>query len=653
MRSLVMIAIGLAPAVVGAAPTLERYGTFNAMGVLIEIAPADDPDQNALAVVEYRVAGSGAYRPGFPLVRVGLTRFTGSLFWLAPGTSYDLRVGFVDPGGALDGASVEASAATRAEIVVPAPSLSHYVSPSGSGTQCTLAQPCALATGISRAQAGEAVVLLDGTYYAGEIDLPRSGAAGAPIVIRSQPGASAVLDGADPTEFVWTPQGGGVYRATVNLPDPHLVVANGQRLMPYVSLTDLQTLVWGVPGCYASGTSLYVRLAGDADPNAAAMAISRMNYAFFVEQSFIDFVDLTFRHYGRGSYAKAIYFFDGSDNLVSGCAFEINDLGIGIKYDAHRNVIQDSVFFDTIFDWPWDAFYAGIDLCSGGIRFYDPATGRGNVIRRNVFHDLFDGFGACPSNTAAVSNETDVYENLVYNAGDDGMESDGQCSNLRIWSNTLHDVLMGISLAPVYTGPVYALRNLIYRTGAGNNDYTGSPFKFNSGFDPSGPMLLFHNTADAALPGNNGLYIKAPGEWSMIIARNNVWAGTAYALENYNTTEPVDLDYDDLYTSGAGALVRWDGINYSTLADFSAATRQEANGFNADPAFVDPAAGDYTLGGTSVLIDAGVPLPGINDGFLGAAPDLGAFEAVPDGPLLVCGAASGGGSRLRRYLLQP
>ncbi|MBN1138325.1 MAG: hypothetical protein JXM73_17180 [Anaerolineae bacterium] len=93
------------------------------------------------------------------------------------------------------------------------------------------------------------------------------------------------------------------------------------------------------------------------------------------------------------------------------------------------------------------------------VRFYSPATGRGNVSQRNTFHDI----------------------------------------------------LVTISLAPVYDGPVYALRNVVYRTGVGNNDYPGSPLKFNSGYSRSGLIYLFHNTADALLPGNNGLDIKAPG----------------------------------------------------------------------------------------------------------------------------------------------
>jgi parallel beta-helix repeat protein len=340
-------------------------------------------------------------------------------------------------------------------------------------------------------------------------------------------------------------------------------------------------------------------------------------------------MNLTFRHYGQGDYAKAIYFNNASDNLVQGCTFAINDLGIGFKYDSHRNVIQGNTFYDTDFGWPWDGVKAGSALETGGIRFYDPMTGRGTVIRRNTFHDYFDGLGVCPDSTAGVTNETDVYENLVYNAGDDGMETDGQCSNVRIWRNTFHDVLMGISLAPVYTGPVYAVRNVVYRTGVGNNDYSGSAFKFNSGYDESGPMYLFHNTSDAALPGNTGLDIKEPGTWNIIYARNNIWAGTEYALSNANPSQPLNLDYDDLYTTLPGELVWWDGLSdrhLNTLAEFQAATDQELHGRNVAPSFANAASGVYTLTATSGLIDKGVLIPGINDDYVGAAPDVGAFE---------------------------
>lgn len=608
---------------------LELYGTFHAMGIIVTLDGSDDPDGDAVASVEYRAGESGAYRQGYPLSRIADTRFVGSLFWLEPDTSYDVHVTFSDPDGdPLDGTSVTATGSTRAEIAIPTPTHSYYVSPTGSGTECGAVTPCSLAEGLSQAEPGEAVVLRGGIYYEGEFQLSRSGAEGAPIVIRGHQGETAVLDGADPATFTWTHVGSGVYRTTVNVAGTHLVMADGERLFPYEDLSSLQGLDYDdTPGFYADGTTLYVHLAEGVNPNGSTMAVSRYGSAFQVEwQDHIYFVDLTFRHYGQGDYPKAIYFYEASDNLVQGCTFATNDIGIGIKRESHRNVIQDNEFYDTIFEWPWEEIKQLGGLEDGGVAFYDPAEGRGNVIRRNTFHDDFDGFNACPEWIAAETNETDVYENVVYNMGDDGMETDGQCSNVRIWDNTFHDVLMGISLAPVYDGPVYAIRNLIYRTGVGNNDFTGSPFKFNSGYSQSGPMILFHNTADAALPGNNGLYVKAPGTWETITARNNVWAGTAYAVENYNTGQPIDLDYDDLWNGDSGDLVRWGGTRYATLAAFTAATGQEPHGLNVEPKFADADGGDYGLDPASDLIDAGIAIPGINDDYAGGAPDVGAYE---------------------------
>lgn len=597
------------------------------MGVIVTMDTGDDPNRDASAAVEYRTGGQ-AYQAGFPLSRITTDRFVGSLFWLDPGTAYDVRVTLSDPdGGPLDGSVLQSNLSTRTEIVVPSPNRSIYVNPTGTSDACNLAAPCGLVEGLNQANPGDEVILMGGTYATGSINIPKSGANGAPIVIRSNDGETAVLDGADQAAYTWHTGSNGVYSTTAPATDIHLVLADGMRLFPYESLSDLTHLVWDrTPGMYQDGNTLYVHLENDKNPNSAAMVVSRYQSAFTVEHDYIYFLNITFKHYGQGGYAKAIYFDDASDNLVQGCTFIDNDLGVGIKRDSNRNVIQENIFSDTIFDWPWDGIKGVGELEDGGIVFYDPHTGRGNIIRRNTIHDDFDGMCVCPSSTAAQTNETDVYDNNIYRMGDDGITTDGQCSNVRIWGNTFHDVLIGISLAPVYDGPVYALRNLIYRTGVGNHDYTGSPFKFNSGYAMSGPMYLFHNTADAALPTNNGIHIKTPGTWSLVYARNNIWGGTDYALNNYNTSQTVDFDYDNLYNTGSNELVRWDGNEYSTLSAFSNTTGQEPNGLNVSPGFQAPSHGIYHLKADSDLVDAGVHIPGINHNYSGSNPDIGAFE---------------------------
>jgi len=654
--SLALLCLILQPLAAGAAAGLELYGTFHAMGVIVTIAPTDDPDGNATATVEYRT-GSNLYRAGFPLSRVSGARFVGSLFWLDPATTYDVRVTFSDPDGdPLNGVITTAAGATRADVTIPPPIQSYYVAPNGSGTACTLASPCSLAYGLSRVEAGQEVVLRGGVYYQGDLSLFLSGAPGAPIVIRGYPGETAILDGADPATFTWTAQGGGVYTTTINVPDPYLVVADGQRLFPYANLPDLQNLIWGpstgsgqgLPGFYADGTTLYVRLANDADPNTATMAVSRYDNGFYVDDNYIAFVDLTFRHYGRDQYAKALFFNNASDNLVQGSTFALNNQDINIKHDSHRNLIQDNEFYDTIFGWSWDAVKQGAQfLESGGVYVNTPVTGRGNVIRRNTFHDVFDGFHVCPIGTAGVTNETDVYENLVYRAGDDGMETDGVCSNVRIWSNTFHDVVTGISVSPTYTGPVYAIRNVIYNTGAGNNQHTGTAFKFMYPTSSDGAVYLFHNTTDALLPGHSGLIVGGEaGTWETIVARNNIWAGAHYALARFTAAQLVDLDYDDLYTTSTSVFVKWvslpEDLYLNTLAEVQTQTGQEINGLNVVPGFVDEANGDFHLDTSSQLVDAGLVIPGINDqgayAYQGTAPDIGAYESAQN--YFVCDCAT-------------
>src|SRR5690606_40124692 len=67
-----------------------------------------------------------------------------------------------------------------------------------------------------------------------------------------------------------------------------------------------------------------------------------------------------------------------------------------IRGHSHRNVIQGNEFFHSIFDWSWDAVKETKLLERGGIYFGGDPGGRGNVIRRNSFHDSFEiGRASC------------------------------------------------------------------------------------------------------------------------------------------------------------------------------------------------------------------------------------------------------------------
>jgi parallel beta-helix repeat protein len=612
--------------------TVELYGTFEAMGVIATLPTGADPNNNAVANLEYRISGAGEYSPGLTLTRTGPTRFVGSLFWLTPGTPYDVRVRYIDQDGApLDGAWVGGTASTRTEITIPAPARTLVVAPGGSGTACSTASPCALAQALNQAQAGDEVSLAAGTYYEGAFTLSKSGSATAPIVIRGASGA--VLDGADPGSFAWTPGANGVFTTTVNQSDPHLVLAQGQRLYPYSDLASVTSLAASnTPGFFANGASVTVHLAAGADPTSASMQVSRYNNALTITGSFVYVLNLTFRNYGLGEYAKAIYIRDGNDNLVKGCRFVTNDLGIGLKGNTNRNVIEDNEFSDTIASWTWEDIKAEGNLETGGVRFYSPDDGRGTVIRRNKFHDFFDGLGICPNDSSAVTNETDFYENESYNNGDDGVETDGRCANVRLWKNVFHDTLSGVSLAPVVDGPIYCVRNLIYSIGAGHSEagYSGLSFKFNSSDGDSGTIYLFHNTVDAQRASNDGLSIQSPSTWVRVMARNNIWAGTRYAIaNNLDPLPPLDMDYDALWGENNNDLVYWQGLSNRHLAfsNVFSATGQENHAVNATPSFVAPSIGDFTLSTTSQLIDRGCPIPGINDGSMGSGPDIGAIES--------------------------
>jgi hypothetical protein len=194
---------------------------------------------------------------------------------------------------------------------------------------------------------------------------------------------------------------------------------------------------------------------------------------------------------------------------------------------------------------------------------------------------------------------------------------------------------MGISLQPVWGGPVYIFRNLFLNLAA-------SAYKLNN--DPSG-FYIYHNTSARTLGTGNWRayawtslgYTQSDGDPAYagnFEMKNNILIGLTEPA--YVTTDLIlaEIDYNGWSPDGAFRFVdTW--VNF---ADLQSNSPYEPNGRVLDDntfatTLVLPE--DYTtfwsdtdvrLGQSSLAIDAGLPLANINDGFSAVGPDLGAIE---------------------------
>ena len=184
-----------------------------------------DDNRNGRVECYYRKAGTADWKRGPDLFRVerlappvykdqggkprapaiavpdGAWLFAGSVFFLEPGTAYELKLNLVDP----DGGAAEKilTAHTTAEPVAPQDAPQHHVIPgsgSGGGGDGTVSNPY---KGFEAAQAaakpGDIFLLHAGTYK-GQFKIDKSGEAGKPIVWRGAGDGVVLFDGGHPAD---------------------------------------------------------------------------------------------------------------------------------------------------------------------------------------------------------------------------------------------------------------------------------------------------------------------------------------------------------------------------------------------------------------------------------------------------------------------
>ncbi len=265
----------------------------------------------------------------------------------------------------------------------------------------------------------------------------------------------------------------------------------------------------------------------------------------------------------------------------------------------------------------------------------------GNIIRYNEivstedhgFNDAIGG-GSNFSYEGSPNRDSDIYGNIISNVWDDAIESEGANMNVRIWGNYIHHTFQHIATAATSKGPLYIFRNVFGLSRRTHQDpLGGSMIKVGQTKQfGGGRRYVFHNTS---LQPKGAFRVFSAHVCPNTITRNNIFDCPGPLAGLRKTEIPSDFDYDIFTGLDMGQAHEPHGIRQRP-----AYVRSQNLEFFLAPTVTTVKWGRMTIerGGESVTvtdpvitipnpgIDAGVLIPGFNDDYSGAGPDMGAFE---------------------------
>jgi hypothetical protein len=278
--------------------------------------------------------------------------------------------------------------------------------------------------------------------------------------------------------------------------------------------------------------------------------------------------------------------------------------------------------------------------------------GGNHVFRHNeiysgdVAHYFKDGIGGEDNFSSGFPNaDSDIYGNRVQNVWDDAVEAEGADRNVRIWGNYFDSTTTGVASTAVGAGPIYIFRNVYNRSrqlydttldGDDRNVFAKSGTTSQAG---GGRRYILHNTLLQAAPPAGTTYslgagggIRGTGSTQPVtntVSRNNIfhiWKAWWASYDQIGSGN--DFAYD-LYSGTANGITIANGLQ-------GAPTYADGNGPTSE------SGGMYQLAPGTAGYDQGARIPNFNDGFLGAAPDIGAHEGGSGRMLFGVAAGSGG-----------
>ncbi|ARN24094.1 hypothetical protein A4W93_27950 [Piscinibacter gummiphilus] len=308
---------------------------------------------------------------------------------------------------------------------------------------------------------------------------------------------------------------------------------------------------------------------------------------------------------------------------------------------AENAYIADNVITGTT---PWTEAALGVNGANTGegIEF----TGPGHVIMNNKVSGFRDNISLLEDDEAVDQYSIDILNNDLSIAADDAVEADFCAHNCRIMRNRITNAFIGLSSQPGLGGPTYFIRNVMY-------NIAHVSFKLYRG---SYGDVLLHNTV---VKGGDAIGVYAGTPVNNLYSRNNLFIGGpggSYGGYNNGTgkalqiadlvTSNANMNYDAIGTTVGSFTGRFGATAFSDFTQFRNLTTEKNftqvslavfNSTVAVPsnAMSTYAAPDLRLKAGSAAENAGVVIPGINSGYSGSAPDVGAYEV--GAPLPVVG----------------
>ncbi len=596
-------------------PTLLNLG--------FEWSITGDANRNATVMVQYRATGESTWRNALPLVRIGGENiyrrrenldytvpdgFAGSILNLQPGTEYECKFQMNDPDGTTGATLQTVKVKTRTE---PQPYKGgrtlHVYAPDYTGTRI---EPSF--TGILQA------------YYG-------AGLGDWSVVWerRAQPGDTLIVHA-------------GLYKPERNnYVDPMMAPFDGSMSLTLKGTAEKPITIKSA----GDGEVIF-----DGDGNHRLFDVMASHHHIFD--------GLTFRNTDVAIFAGQKEVLGAVGLTVKNCRFEGVGFGVWTEYAGSSDFyIADNLILGRedrfrMIGWTGPLWASAGAYGSHGLKSYYgiKVYGPGHVIAHNAiayFHDAIgiSTYGTPEKDPERRASSIDIYNNDMHLSNDDFVETDGGVHNVRVFNNRgVNAAQGGYSSQPVFGGPVYFIRNILY------NVPSGVAFKFSA--KPAG-LFVYHNT----IIGEH--VITDPS--SNMHYRNNLFLGRDTPARGImawaNATDSYSSDYNGFRPNkGVAAQYRWlgpkvgernyepkptDWKNFATLAEFRTATGQEAHGVELDFDIFenmvppDPSQRhavyhamdlNFRLKLGSKAVDAGVLIPTVNEDFLGQAPDLGALE---------------------------